>query len=365
MKLLKLRFDLLVIVLATLMLAAVSAKAVEDTFYVTIGANNEFIDGGGTGYDNGAWYLYPNTGWWNQWFYNGPYDLQRKKVIDLALTVKLRPGAKSGYLKIAYNWSRPAWSNDSAPPLPKDVPDSGTEDKYIGRTVFFQGQLMQFSTGGTSQGTISIRNHYEILDYNPTWLSIDVQGANFVISNGWIKHECVPKEGPPAPVGEFDFGDAPRPYPTLLANDGARHRPGGPWLGDAGDAPDTEADGQPNLMARGDDFGGGNNDEQGVSGLRLIRGASVNIYVDVNGGGGYVNAWIDFNRDGDWNDPGEQIYSGWLFNGHNPIPVTAPSSSIIGKTFARFRISSQGGLSPTGLAGDGEVEDHSVWIFPW
>jgi hypothetical protein len=357
----KTRFQWLLAALAALMLPTVSATAEEDTFSIVMGPNNQLISGGGTGY-NGAWYFYPNTGWWNQWFSNGPYDPQKKMVIDLSLTVKIRRPAYKGSIKIAYNWSTPQWSGSGQPPLPADVPDLTTENNYIKRYKFYEGQLSSFPSGS---GTITLKNHYEILDYNPQWLSIDVQGSNFVIEDGWIKHECAPNGGsPPPPPGEqFDFGDAPDgPYPTLLAHDGARHRIGGLWLGDADNAPDAEADGQPNAAARGDDYTG-SNDERGVSIPWLTAGVPASIYVDVSGGGGYVSAWIDFNRNGDWLDPGEQVYAGSLPNGHHKIAVTPPSGSVFGITFARFRISTQPGLGPTGLAPDGEVEDHQVWIF--
>jgi hypothetical protein len=343
------------------MLTTVPATGTEDTFSVVMGPSNNFISGGGTGY-NGVWYLYPNTGWWNQWFETGPYDAQKKLVIDLSMTVKIRRPAYKGSIKIAYNWSTPQWSSTDQPPLPADVPDLTTENNYIKRYKFYEGSLSSFPSGS---GTITTKNHYEILDSNPQWLSIDVQGSNFVIEDGWIKHECVSDGGttppPPPPPGEqLDFGDAPDgPYPTLLAHDGARHRIGGPSLGDA---PDAEADGQPNAAARGDDYAG-INDEQGVSIPWLIAGVPAIIYMDVSDGGGYVTAWIDFNRDGDWLDAGDQIFAGWLPNGHHPIAVTPPSTSPFGVTFARFRISTQTGLGLTGLAPDGEVEDHQVWIF--
>ena len=67
----------------------------------------------------------------------------------------------------------------------------------------------------------------------------------------------------------LDFGDAPDPlystageYPTLLANDGARHNIGGPYLGSI--APDAETDGQPDADALGDD-NNGIDDEDGVT----------------------------------------------------------------------------------------------------
>ncbi|MGQ0621898.1 MAG: hypothetical protein ACT4QA_18585 [Panacagrimonas sp.] len=59
----------------------------------------------------------------------------------------------------------------------------------------------------------------------------------------------------------LDFGDAPAPYPTLLANDGARHTVGSLSLGLA---VDTDPDGRPNSGATGDDIAG-TDDEDGVS----------------------------------------------------------------------------------------------------
>src|SRR5690606_22189207 len=40
-----------------------------------------------------------------------------------------------------------------------------------------------------------------------------------------------------------------------------------------------------------------------------------------------------------------------------------PVSAAAGRTFARFRLSRDGGLGPTGAAPDGEVEDYSLTIF--
>jgi hypothetical protein len=70
--------------------------------------------------------------------------------------------------------------------------------------------------------------------------------------------------GSPGPCSAFatdDFGDAPDPmYPTLLANNGARHTSGtGPHLGVSVDA---ESDGQPNATATGDDIAGWTADDE-------------------------------------------------------------------------------------------------------
>ncbi|MHC4866422.1 MAG: DUF7901 domain-containing protein [Planctomycetota bacterium] len=164
---------------------------------------------------------------------------------------------------------------------------------------------------------------------------------------------------------ELDFGDAPDPnYPTLLANDGARHIIGGPYFCDVAgaDAPDPETDGQPDGSATGDD-GDGNDDEDGVYVPGTFRQLQPkDISVRVCGGGGVVQIWIDFNGDEDWDDAGEQVHNAWLNDGQDLIPVTAPAGSFTGWAVARCRISSQGGLLPTGRAGDGEVEDHRLQI---
>lgn len=168
---------------------------------------------------------------------------------------------------------------------------------------------------------------------------------------------------------ELDWGDAPdAPYPTLSTNGGAWHIIGGPWLGDATDSPDSEPDGQPDPNALGDDldtlYPPPNDDEDGVVIPTLILGQTSNVTIQVNGSAGPsgVDAWIDFNGDGVWSSPSELIFSGYLTNGIYSIAVTPPAGSILGSTFARIRISTAGGLPPTGGAQDGEVEDHQVTI---
>jgi hypothetical protein len=165
---------------------------------------------------------------------------------------------------------------------------------------------------------------------------------------------------------KFDWGDAPDGaaapgYPTLAAHDGARHVPVGPWLGDAQNMPDTEPDGQPQADALGDDLAG-SPDEQGVViPSPLIAGRLASATIEVNGGGGVVQAWIDFDGDHAW-EAGEEIFNGFLPDGIHILSFVVPDNAAIGKTFARFRISTQGGLEPTGAAPDGEVEDHVLQI---
>jgi hypothetical protein len=164
---------------------------------------------------------------------------------------------------------------------------------------------------------------------------------------------------------DIDWGDAPEfpdgsGYPTLSTSGGANHNMGGPYLGVVGDQPDAEPDGQPDFAALGDDVNG-IDDENGVQIPVLQTGVTSTITYQVRGGGGFVAAWIDWNNDHFWG-AGELVVSGAHAPGDYSVNVTPPAASAIGTTFSRWRISTVGGMTPTGNSPDGEVEDHLVEI---
>jgi len=72
---------------------------------------------------------------------------------------------------------------------------------------------------------------------------------------------------------------------------------------------------------------------------------------------------MDFNSDGDWADAGEQISTYALMPGINALTPAVPAGAAVGPALARFRFSSGGGLSYTGAATDGEVEDYMFTIY--
>jgi len=161
-------------------------------------------------------------------------------------------------------------------------------------------------------------------------------------------------------TGNFDFGDAPEPYPTKLVSGGAFHflsvgpfGPIFPWLGPT---VDPDPDGQPDPLAQGDDSDIDGDDEDGVIGGPFVQGIPVALSVTVSTMPGVLEAWIDWNGNKIWEHPAEQVYAGLLSIGTHDIYVTAPFGCVE-RPFGRFRISSQGGLPPTGYARDGEVED--------
>lgn len=160
-----------------------------------------------------------------------------------------------------------------------------------------------------------------------------------------------------------DWGDAPAPYPTLNADNGARHladpAPAGRPL--LGAAIDCEANGFPSALATGDDTNQTPDDEDGVvlTTAPLDRGVSESFQVTVGDNPGLLDAWCDFNNDGDWADGGEQIFTSQSLSvGVTVLNTTPPDTMVDGGIYCRFRISAAGGLSPSGAAADGEVEDY-------
>ena len=157
----------------------------------------------------------------------------------------------------------------------------------------------------------------------------------------------------------YDFGDAPETgtsFPTTLANDGARHVITGNSLF-LGATRDAETDGQPDATASGDGL-----DEDGISVVPLVPGTNVAVTV-TSSGIGFVNGWVDFNADGDWDDVGEQVFHDTpVVAGANNLQIMIPAGAALGGTFARFRLTGSGGYSYFGLAPSGEVEDYQLAV---
>ena len=171
------------ITLGLLLLSTIpaSAQQVDDNFFVTVGQDGIVLEGGGSGFEGGTWYVYP-SGWINEWFYDHPFDESRGKIIHIEFDwVALDPAGTTD-ITVALNWSTPEWSalghGDLLPPLP-DV----DEALYIERLTFLD-----------EVGIFPEVQHFVwdfiIWGYNPEWVSIDVMGYNFVIFNGVIVHEC-------------------------------------------------------------------------------------------------------------------------------------------------------------------------------
>jgi len=170
--------------------------------------------------------------------------------------------------------------------------------------------------------------------------------------------------------GGFNFGNAPSPYPSLLIDNGPRHRVEqgfsfGPTVG-----PDADA-----VIP-----GGSTND--GVSQIGTVSTGfpaqfSINVVAPIDKPF-YVDAWFDWDQDGVFeasevirykspNAPGAFPIIG---RGTNTVSVQVPAGTPSGTTWARFRLSEPlevlpgvyRQLGPTGEVESGEVEDISIFV---
>lgn len=258
-----------------------------------------------------------------------------------------------------------ATSNGAAPNFP------GLS--YTGRLVTDAlGMLAaenRIEDGVESQTGIDRWGDYASMSMDP------VTGCRFWFTGGYMSGQSAPTSNDPAADGlpgsriaafrvfdcVLDFGDAPDDaatprYPTLAANDGGRHWVRGPRLGNT---IDNEADGAPSANADGDGA-----DEDGVTFTGLNPGnAMATLNATVTQAAGRIDAWIDFNNDGDWADANEQILDDAMVNvGANALNFAVPAGATTGDRFARVRLSSAGVAGPNGVAPDGEVEDQRVTI---
>jgi hypothetical protein len=137
---------------------------------------------GGVDFFGDGWYYYEWYDWWNIWFYDHPFDTTRWKTVHIEFDV-FPYVAGPGFFEIAVNWATDQWSydqppQDSFPPLP-----GVDEDLYIGRHSLFASDFYE--------------GHYvfdfDIPEYNPEWVSVDVRGFNFIIPEGpaFIDHACL------------------------------------------------------------------------------------------------------------------------------------------------------------------------------
>jgi hypothetical protein len=225
-----------------------------------------------------------------------------------------------------------------------------------------------FSVSATANGTLTYQWRFNDVDLpgriSPT---LTITGARTSDEGDYtvvIRNSICSVTSSVATLTLFrDFGDAPAPaYPTQVAANGARHLIVPDYY--LGSGIDAEGDGQPNSSATGDDSGGAG-DEDGVTILTpMAPGLEVLIQV-VASADGQLDAWLDFDGNGSWADAGDQIFTNQaLTAGINFLTFSVPLTITPLETYARFRLSGDGGLSFDGPAADGEVEDYRVSLVP-
>lgn len=169
-----------------------------------------------------------------------------------------------------------------------------------------------------------------------------------------------------------DYGDAPATYE--IESDGKVNPASAGFK--AGLTLGTQWDSEPAPQSTPDALGDDNNnidDEDGIDQTTvrpLIAGSSNNpitvVTTNTTGQTAYLQAWVDFNRNGVFTDPGEQVVTNQPVTG-TALPVfnvTVPGTAVVGNTFARLRLSTAQNVGPTGRSIDGEVEDYAIAIRP-
>ncbi|XZF15700.1 GEVED domain-containing protein [Chitinophagaceae bacterium MMS25-I14] len=181
----------------------------------------------------------------------------------------------------------------------------------------------------------------------------------------------------PASCTGNDYGDAPAMYDAgIAASHGILNTI---MIGSSIDAEGVQVS---SVMANGDDLNQVTNDEEGISFLPGVSTASKTVGVLVNsvlnntGKPAYLVAWIDFNRDGDFSDPGEQssvLKLASSATASNPVlqfsGFNAGCVVTSGPSYLRVRLTTDtsGGWnvnpSSKGARTDGEVEDYAITIY--
>ncbi len=133
---------------------------------------------------------------------------------------------------------------------------------------------------------------------------------------------------------------------------------------------DADAGAQPTGNANGDD-NDGIDDEDGITLPAFTQGETATITAIVNGAGGYLQGWIDFNGNQTF-DANEQIVTNIQdgspddidnsVNGRISIAVNVPATAITTPTYARFRWSTTQNLDAIIPVKNGETEDYPLII---
>ncbi|GAA5225311.1 hypothetical protein GCM10025777_59420 [Membranihabitans marinus] len=177
----------------------------------------------------------------------------------------------------------------------------------------------------------------------------------------------------------IDLGDAPDSYQTTLVNNGPSHfvlnydslsASSTLMLGNALDA-EFDAAGI-NPLANGDNVHGVNDEDGIVWGNPIVSQRNYNETITVTnntGDSAYINAWIDFNYDGDFLDPGEQIATDMELGDMSTsasLSFTVPNLSVTlpQTSYARIRLCDERGkcTQPFGAVIGGEVEDYEITL---
>ncbi len=379
----RIRISMIVsVVVMALFTTCAHGQAVSEGYGVTLDANGQLSSSVGT------WYEYPGGPYQRYflWIKSTGFDPNRMGAIEIGAGIRSLSSQLPANYRVHFGWTRSTWTDAANPPLP---PLTGDESDY-----FTESLVTDLLTGiwYIDENNWTHENQTNLVEeFNPLWVYVSISGRNVNIE-GTLSVESV-TELPPTigacckqSTGECyytdtgsctlgyiylgddssctdcqvtsfaqDFGDAPASYPVLLSQDGARHTmTDGMFLGVSING---EPEGQPSPNAIADSW-----DDGFVIQTQILAGQSTSVTVTASRFG-VINAWLDLNADGDWQDIGEHIIVDEpVIQGQNAMSFYVPITATPGTSFTRVRYNSSGGLSFTGSASDGEVEDYLVTI---
>ena len=212
-------------------------------------------------------------------------------------------------------------------------------------------------------GTINAGNAYARIRI--TRDSLGTGDATGSMSDGEVEDFSLRIEG-------VDYGDAPPAYPTASNYSSDEY-----YLGAVPGDPETATNNSAHPTNPADDLGTGDDqegvdDEDGTSIPALVQNLTSTIEVNVNGAGGYLSAYFDWNDDGDFNDANEDVAvnvqdggagDGDSVTGTITLAVQVPGTAATSPSFARLRWSETIGGGQSGdQAAAGEVEDYGFQV---
>jgi len=101
--------------------------------------------------------------------------------------------------------------------------------------------------------------------------------------------------------------------------------------------------------------------------VHVHRGDQINVTVTITDvySTDVLYAWVDWNLDGDFDDPGENVYANNSSQSTYSFTINVPSDAAIGNTRLRIRLNDAGqdaNTEPCGNTSYGEVEDYTIAV---
>ncbi|WP_281271815.1 GEVED domain-containing protein [Leucothrix pacifica] len=229
-------------------------------------------------------------------------------------------------------------------------------------------------TAATTNTVISFTNYGHFYQDNGGYCNPDTSGfctVNGLGSSGQTAEVTLDNVELSSTQCATDYGDAPLTGTApsgsgMNAYGEASHSiVSGIFMG-AG-LPDSDANNQATPTANGDDSDG-NNDDDGVSGFPTLTTGDTNYVLPASNitavGSGTLHAWIDFNGNGLFDTSEHALSSVSAGTLANDLIWSGQNTNSIGKTFARFRLTSDSltNADAATSASDGEVEDYQLAV---